>query len=111
MALEWGAAIAGMASAAGSIIGGFQSNAANTNLNKTNREWQTAMTKWNQNWQEKMWNKQNEYNTPLAQRKRLQEAGYNPWISGSGGSMSNVSQAAPQTTTPSAPQSIPMQGQ
>lgn len=29
-------------------------------------------------WQEEMWNKQNEYNLPINQRKRLEEAGINP---------------------------------
>lgn len=31
-----------------------------------------------QAWSESMWNKENEYNTPLAQMERLQEAGINP---------------------------------
>lgn len=56
-----------------------------------------------------MWNLQNEYNTPSAQRQRLQEAGFNPWMSGSG-SPSTVAEfagqghsgAAPQVSAPSA---------
>lgn len=109
MGVGTGTAIAGVVSAIGSLVGGSLANHANANLNKSNMRWQEAMTKWNQNWQEKMWQKENEYNTPLAQRQRLQEAGYNPWISGSGGSMSNVSQGVPQTSSPSPPSMIPMQ--
>lgn len=106
--MAWGTAVAGALSAIGSLVGGSMQNSANANLNKSNMRWQEAMTKWNQNWQEKMWQKENEYNTPLAQRQRLQEAGYNPWISGSGG-MSNVSQGVPQTSSPTPPSMIPMQ--
>ena len=53
--------------------------------NQKNRDWQSAENRSAEAWQEKMWNLQNAYNTPSAQRQRLQEAGYNPWISGSGG--------------------------
>ena len=106
--MAWGTAVAGIASAIGGLVGTGLQNSANANLNKANMRWQEAMTKWNQNWQESMWNKENAYNTPLAQRQRLQEAGYNPWISGSGG-MSNVSQGVPQTNSPTPPSMIPMQ--
>lgn len=55
----------------------------------------TGQTQANQ-WQWDMWNAQNEYNTPAAQRARLEAAGYNPMLmnsvgssaSGSAGSMS-----------------------
>lgn len=30
-------------------------------------------------WQEEMWNKNNEYNTPLSQKQRLEDAGINPY--------------------------------
>lgn len=37
-------------------------------------------------WQEEMWNKNNEYNTPLAQKQRLEQAGINPFsVLGQGG--------------------------
>lgn len=60
-ALGIGTAIAG-------IAGNAMNIAATNNLNGRNRRWQ-----------ESMWNKQNEYNTPLAQRHRLEEAGINPF--------------------------------
>lgn len=103
-----GAVIGAGISAIGSLLGNQMQNNANSNLNRENQLFQSGMLHEQQNWSEKMWNKENEYNTPLAQRERLREAGFNPWISGSGGSMSNVSQTpASQGSTP-APQSMPM---
>lgn len=45
----------------------------------------TGMREANQ-WQWDMWNAQNEYNTPAAQRARLEAAGYNPMLMNSAGS-------------------------
>lgn len=45
----------------------------------------TGQTQANQ-WQWDMWNAQNEYNTPAAQRERLEAAGYNPMLMNSAGS-------------------------
>ena len=54
----------------GNLFGiGSQHNANRQNL-KIMREQQA--------WQEKMWNKQNEYNTPENQLSLYQDAGYNP---------------------------------
>ena len=49
----------------------------------------------NRDYQTEMWNKQNAYNTPLAQRQRLKEAGLNPYMMLNGGSTGNA-QSAPQ---------------
>lgn len=53
-------------------------------------------------WEEKMWLMNNEYNTPLAQRKRLEDAGYNPYL------LSDDSSASGQSTLPSAPAASPL---
>lgn len=45
----------------------------------------TGQTQANQ-WQWDMWNAQNEYNTPAAQRERLEAAGYNPLLMNNMGS-------------------------
>lgn len=51
-------------------------------------------------WQEKMWNQNNAYNTPLEQRKRLEEAGINPYLA-----LSNMSTGeATMATSSSSPQ-------
>lgn len=97
-----------------SAIGGIVTNAMNANQNEKNRQFQKEENAYNRVWQsnenrkaeqfqEKMWNLQNEYNTPSAQRQRLQEAGYNPWMSGSG-SPSTVAEGAGQGHSGSASQ-------
>lgn len=50
-----------------------------------------------------MWNMQNEYNSPAAQMKRLEEAGLNPALMYGQGSTGNAAHA-PQMVTPEAPQ-------
>lgn len=77
--------------AIGSLINGRiqrrtmrEQNAFNAQEAQKNRDYQTEM-----------WNKQNEYNTPLAQRQRLKEAGLNPYMMLNGGSAGNA-QSAPQ---------------
>lgn len=60
-----------------------------------------------QQFQTDMWNKTNEYNSPAAQRERLEAAGLNPYIMMNGGSagtaqtMSGASGAAPSGGAPS----------
>lgn len=103
-----GAVIGAGISAIGSLVGNQMQNNANSNLNRENQLFQAGMLHEQQNWSEKMWNKENEYNTPLAQRQRLQEAGYNPWISGSGGPVSNVAQTPSSQGSTPAPASMPM---
>lgn len=49
----------------------------------------------NQNaWQEKMWNAQNEYNTPANQAERLRQGGYNPALVASNGQLSGLAGSA-----------------
>ena len=56
------------------------------------------------NWQNanevRMWQMNNEYNTPLNQMKRLQEAGVNPNLAFSNGQLSNVSASSPRSASP-----------
>lgn len=95
----------------GSILGGLfgskgQSNANKQNLliaretnaaNRANQEYQNA-------WNLEMWNKQNAYNDPAAQRSRLEAAGLNPIFSGIDGTGNAGSlTSADYTATPGAP--------
>lgn len=96
---------------AGSIFGGLfgkkgqdSANAMNLQIaretNQANRENQEYQNEWNLN----MWNKQNEYNSPLAQRQRLEAAGLNPIFYGlDGNGNSGALQSAPFTAIPGAP--------
>ena len=77
--------------AIGSLINGRiqrkmmrEQNAFNAEEAQKNRDYQTEM-----------WNLQNKYNTPLAQRQRLKEAGLNPYMMLNGGSTGNAS-SSPQ---------------
>lgn len=95
------AAIAG----AGSLIGGLFSShgsrdAARYQLqavretNQTNRDIAEQNNKFN----ERMWNMQNEYNTPEMQRARLEAAGLNPYLMMDGGS-AGIAESAPTADT------------
>lgn len=105
--MDWGSLAGAALSTLGNLFGIGQQNAANANLNKTNREWQAGQNIAQRSWTEEMWNKSNEYNTPSAQKERLLDAGFNPWASGSGG-YSNVAQVPSSPSPQGAPSSIPM---
>lgn len=76
------------------VVGNFLGNKqAEKNQQKQN-EFNAAEAQKTRDWQEMMWNKNNEYNTPLAQVNRLQEAGLNPNLIYGNGTMQNVSPMA-----------------
>lgn len=53
-------------------------------------------------WSEEMWIKQNEYNTPAAQRERLEAAGMNPYMALDGSNSAGVAGSASSPSSPSA---------
>nr|DAQ87190.1 MAG TPA: DNA pilot protein VP2 [Microviridae sp.] len=55
-----------------------------------NREWQTSERDAQNRWTLEQWNRENEYNSPVAQRARLEEAGYNPYMNGLDGNTAGV---------------------
>lgn len=55
-----------------------------------NREWQTSERDAQNQWTLEQWNRENEYNSPAAQRARLEQAGYNPYMNGLDGNSSGV---------------------
>lgn len=92
---------AGIISGAGSLIGGlFGSSgshyAARKQLQAVRETNQTnyQIAQDNNAFNERMWNLQNEYNTPSAQRARLEAAGINPYLM-LDGSSTGVAQSAP----------------
>lgn len=96
---------AGIISGAGSLIGGLFSSsgshyAARKQLQavrETNQmNWQIAQQ--NNAFNERMWNMQNEYNTPEMQRARLEAAGINPYLMLDGASAGNA-ESAPTADT------------
>lgn len=85
------------------------------------RQWQSDESQLSRDWELDMWNRNNEYNDPSAQRARLEAAGYNPnALVGSTGSYqsavsqvpgSSVASAGPSASSSSAPQQIAPQFQ
>lgn len=76
--------------------------------NEKDRAWQSQLQldEFNRQsaWQEKMWNAQNEYNSPLQQINRLQAAGINPVAAlygGAAGGSAGNSQSLPSSPNPS----------
>lgn len=66
-----------------------------------NRRHQRKMAEANREWDLKMWNLQNEYNTPLNQRKRLMAGGYNPQLAlPNGANMATLPNSSPEVATP-----------
>ena len=58
-----------------------ETNQMNYKINQLNNQFNERMAMQQRDFQEKMWNKENEYNTASAQRQRLEEAGLNPYRS------------------------------
>ena len=123
----------------GNLFGTKSANDANAEQNAINRQWQSGENRLNRDWQtlensrsrdftqgenqvardwqEKMWNLQNEYNSPSAMMERYRDANLNPFISGqigqgAGAAGTPASSATAPMGSPSmagAPSSIPMQ--
>ena len=90
-----GPAGAAIGSIGGSLIGGILGNSS---ANKAaNAQLQATRETNSQNY--KIWQEQMAYNSPVAQRKRLEEAGLNPYLMMDGGN-AGVMQSAPQMQTP-----------
>lgn len=70
-----------------------ETNQMNYKINQMNNQFNERMAIQQRNWQENMWNKENSYNTASAQRRRLEEAGLNPYLMMNGGS-AGVAQSA-----------------
>lgn len=82
------------------------SNKANLKINQMNNDFNAREAQKARDFQLAMWNKENEYNSASSQRMRLENAGYNPYMSDaqagmaagmSGTSAATAAGAAPQT--------------
>lgn len=95
----------GIISGAGSLIGGFASAsgsryAARKQLQavRETNQMNYQIAQQNNAFNERMWNLQNDYNTPEAQRARLEAAGINPFLM-LDGSSTGVALSSPQADT------------
>lgn len=96
---DWG----GVATAvAGPVISAFSGG----NMNRKNRKHQKAINDQNIANQWEMWNATNAYNNPLEQRKRMEQAGFNPNLVYGSGSVANT---ASQGNVPDAQAGQPME--
>lgn len=96
---------AGIISGVGSLAGGLFSSsgsryAARKQLQavRETNQMNYQIAQQNNAFNERMWNMQNDYNSPSAQRARLEAAGINPYLM-LDGSSTGVAQSAPQADT------------
>lgn len=98
----------------GSVISGAigakstaDTNKANLRINQMNNDFNAREAQKARDFQLDMWNKENEYNSASSQRKRLEDAGYNPYMSdaqaGSATGMSGTSAASAAGAAPQLP--------
>ena len=72
--------VSGVGSLIGNILGTKSSNSQNMKINRMNNEFNAREAEKARQYQTEMWNKTNDWNSPKNVRKRLQEAGYNPYL-------------------------------
>lgn len=110
--MAWlGAAIGAGASLIGNIFGASSTNKTNANnlkINQMNNEFNERMMQKQMDYNTMMYEKQNAYNTPEAQRQRLEQAGFNPYLMMNSGN-AGVSSSAGSTSAASAAGAAPQQ--
>lgn len=98
----------------GSVVSGAigakttaDTNKTNLKINQMNNDFNAREAQKARDFQLDMWNKENEYNSASSQRKRLEEAGYNPYMSdaqaGTASGMSGTSAASAAGAVPQIP--------
>jgi len=104
----------GLFGGVGSVISGAigakttsDTNKANLKINQMNNDFNAREAQKARDFQLDMWNKENEYNSASSSRKRLENAGYNPYMSdvqaGSASGMSGTSSASSAGASPQIP--------
>lgn len=104
----------GFLSGVGSVLSGVvgskstsDTNKTNLKINQMNNDFNAREAQKARDFQLDMWNRENEYNKASSQRKRLEEAGYNPYMNdaqaGSATGMSGTSAATAAGASPQVP--------
>lgn len=96
----------GAVSGLGNIFSSVHSNSQNMKINRMNNEFNAREAEKARQYQTEMWNKTNEWNSPKNVRRRLEEAGYNPYL---GLDSSNVGTAQSAGSSSPASASSPIQ--
>lgn len=95
--------VSGVGSAIGNIFGTKSSNSQNMKINQMNNEFNAREAEKARQYQTEMWNKANDWNSPKNVRKRLQEAGYNPYLgldSSNVGTAQSAGSSSPASASP-----------
>lgn len=106
--------LAGIATGIGALGGALfgkkstdSANKTNLKINQMNNDFNAREAQKARDFQLDMWNRENEYNKASSQRKRLEEAGYNPYMSdaqaGTATGMSGTSAATAAGASPQIP--------
>lgn len=106
--------LAGVATGIGALGGALfgkkstdSANKTNLKINQMNNDFNAREAQKARDFQLDMWNRENEYNKASSQRKRLEEAGYNPYMSdaqaGTAAGLSGTSSATAAGATPQVP--------
>lgn len=104
-----GSLVSQLGSAVLGYLGTAATNRANKQINESNLDWQTNENELSRQFAQDMWNANNQYNSPTAQKQRLLDAKMNPWLANSEvGVGSGSAGAVSPSGVGSAPSSIPM---
>lgn len=106
--------VGGLFGGIGSVVSGAigakttsDTNKTNLKINQMNNDFNAREAQKARDFQLSMWDRENEYNKASSQRKRLEEAGYNPYMSdaqaGTAAGMSGTSAATAAGATPQVP--------
>lgn len=93
----------GAVSSIGNIFTSARSNSQNMKINRMNNEFNAREAEKARQYQSEMWNKANDWNSPKNVRKRLQEAGYNPYLglnSSNVGTAQSAGSSSPASAAP-----------
>lgn len=96
----------GAVSGVSNIFSSIHSNSQNMKINRMNNEFNAREAEKARQFQSEMWNKTNDWNSPKNVRKRLEDAGYNPYL---GLDSSNVGTAQSTGSSSSASAASPIQ--
>jgi hypothetical protein len=93
----------GAVSGVSNVIGSVRSNSQNMKINRMNNEFNAREAEKARQYQTEMWNKTNEWNSPKNVRKRLEDAGYNPYLgldSSNVGTAQSAGSSSPASASP-----------
>lgn len=93
----------GAVSGIGNVFSSARSNSQNMKINRMNNEFNAREAEKARQYQTEMWNKTNDWNSPKNVRKRLEEAGYNPYLgldSSNVGTAQNSGSSSPASAAP-----------